>query len=85
MKTLILLLALIPAFAGTGAAFAQQPQQQPADPAFMQKAIQALQTQRNQALDAQAVVEAKAMQLADEVAKLKTELDELKKKPEPQK
>jgi len=60
-------------------ALAQQPQSP--DPAFMQKALTALQGQRNQALDGQAVAEARAAQLADEVAKLKAEIEALKKPP----
>lgn len=70
MKALLALLV--------SSAFAQQPQQPP-DPAFMQKAIGAMQQQRNQAYDQAAIAEARAAQLADEVAKLKAELDELKK------
>jgi hypothetical protein len=62
----------------TTSAFAQP--QLPPDPAFLQKAITALQQQRNDALDRQAGSEAKASQLAEENAKLKAENEELKKK-----
>ena len=73
MKSLALLLAL------TTAAFAQQ---SPApDPAFLQKAVNALITQRNNALNAQADTEARLSQLADENAKLKAEIEALKKPP----
>ena len=57
-------------------------QQAPPDPAFMQKAIVALQAQRNAALDAQAVAEARASVLAEEVATLKKQIDETRAKAE---
>lgn len=56
-------------------AFAQQ---QPADPAFMQKAITALQAQRNEAADKLAIEAARSMMLSEENAKLKADLDKLK-------
>jgi hypothetical protein len=59
-------------------AFAQAPQL--VDSAFMQKAINVLQQQRNNALDQRAASEAKAAQLLEENAKLKAENEELKKK-----
>ena len=74
MKTIVIALLLLAV-----PARAQQPQMPP-DPAFMQKAITALQQQRNDALDRQAGSEAKASQLAEENAKLKAENEELKKK-----
>jgi hypothetical protein len=63
---------------------AARTQQQPPDPAFMQKAIAALQAQRNTALDAQAMAESRAAMLADEVVSLKRQIDDLKKKAEPE-
>lgn len=60
-------------------------QQAPPDPAFLQKAAGALQAQRNTALDAQAVAEARAAMLADEVAALKKQVEDLKPKAEPPK
>lgn len=59
-------------------AYAQQ-----ADPAFLQKAIAAVQAQRNNALDAAAVAEARAAQLADENAKLKAQIEQ-QAKPKPE-
>ena len=56
-------------------------QQQSPDPAFLQKAVNALITQRNNALNAQADTEARLSQLADENAKLKAEIEALKKPP----
>lgn len=53
------------------------------DPDFLQKAISAVQAQRNAALDKAAVMEAQATKLAEENAKLKAEIDELKKKKDP--
>lgn len=65
------------------AAIAQQPQQpqqsQQADPAFMAKAIQTLQQQRNNALDQLAAEQARRLMLEDEVTKLKAELEAAKK------
>ena len=49
------------------------------DPVFLQKAVVALQAQRNAALDAQAVAEARAAQLTDEVAALKKQIEDAKK------
>jgi hypothetical protein len=45
-------------------ALAQQP-----DPAFLQRAVQALQAQRNAALDAEAISEAKALGLTEDLNK----------------
>lgn len=56
-------------------AFAQQ---QPSDPAFMQKAISALQAQRNAAQDAAASAEARLAQLMDDFGNLRTELAKAK-------
>ncbi len=54
-----------------------QPVQQP-DPAFLQKAIGALQNQRNAALDGQAVCEARSASQAEQVAALTAERDKFK-------
>lgn len=64
-------------------AFAQP--QPPPDPVFLARALSALQAQRNAALDAQVVAEARAAMLADDVAQLKAKLDEMTKKAEPAK
>jgi hypothetical protein len=50
------------------------------DIATLQRATQVLQAQRNNALDQQAGAEVRAGALAEENAKLRTEIDELKKK-----
>jgi hypothetical protein len=56
------------------------------DPAFLQKAVQALQTQRNNEADQRAVAEARAAMLQDEVTKLQKDLAEARKpKEEPAK
>jgi hypothetical protein len=68
---LLLLLAASPASA----------QQQP-DPQFMQRAIAALQTQRNQALDTAAGAEARAAGLADDLARAQARIKELEQKQE---
>lgn len=65
-------------------AYAQTPPQQP-DPAFMQRAIVALQTQRNNALDAQLVAEARLQGVTDELAKANAKLKELEDKKAPEK
>lgn len=58
----------------------------PPDPAFLQKAVQALQTQRNNEADQRAVAEARSAMLQDEVTKLQKELaDARKPKEEPAK
>jgi hypothetical protein len=60
-------------------------QQQQADPAFMQRAITSLQTQRNNAFDAAAVAEAKAAGLTEDLAKANAkikELEDAKSKPD---
>lgn len=75
MKASILLLALLLA----GPAFAQQ---QPPDPAFMAKAIAALQVQRNQAQDAAAIAQAKVEQLTEDLGKANARVKELEPKPE---
>ncbi len=67
----ILLVLTIPALA-----------QQPLDPAFLQRALGALQAQRNQAMDAAAVSEAKAAGLADDLAKAQARIKELETKKE---
>lgn len=52
-------------------------------PGVLEKAIVVMQSQRNQALDAQANAETRALLCTDEVTKLKAELEELRKKLEP--
>jgi hypothetical protein len=54
-------------------------QQAPPDPATLQRAITAIQQQRNSALDQAASMQIEAQRLADENAKLKAEIEELKK------
>lgn len=73
MKKLAVLILLIasPALA----------QQQPPDPAFLQRALGAMQAQRNQAMDSAAVSEAK---LAEALARIKT-LEASAPKEEPKK
>jgi hypothetical protein len=51
-------------------------QQQP-DPAFLQRAVNALQAQRNQALDAAAIAQARAAGLTDDLAKAQERIKEL--------
>lgn len=67
-KIIVLALALL----ATPALAQQQP-----PPAFLEKAIAALQTQRNNALDAQAAAEARAALLAEELTKAKARITEL--------
>jgi len=67
-----LLLAATPAVA----------QQQP-DPAFLQRALASMQSQRNQAMDALAVQEAKSVGLADDLAKAQARIKELEPKNAP--
>jgi hypothetical protein len=62
-------------------AFAQQ---QP-DASFLQRAINTLQTQRNTALDAQAVAEARASGFTEELAKANAKIKELEDKVNPPK
>jgi len=62
-------------------AFAQQPQ----DTAFLQRAISSLQTQRNNALDAQAAAEAKIAGLIDDLTKANFKIKELEDKLNPPK
>lgn len=59
-------------FVFTVSATAQQ-----ADPVFLQRAITAVQTQRNMTLDAQAVCEARAVGLNEDLAKALTKIKEL--------
>lgn len=53
---------------------------QSADPAFLQRAITAVQTQRNLAMDAAAVAEAKVSTLTDDLAKAQAKIKELEAK-----
>jgi len=71
MKKLLLLLLL--------ATPAQAQQQQQPDTATLQKAITALQQQRNQAWDAAAAAQIEVQKLSEELAKLKAEIE--KKEP----
>ena len=57
----------------------------PPDAAFMQRAITSLQAQRNTALDNQAVAEAKATGLAEDLTKANTKIKELEDKINPPK
>lgn len=77
MKRYLIALMLLPS-----AALAQQVTQPPADIKFMQKSIAAIQAQRNEALDAQAWLDAKASTLTDENAALAKQIDDLTKKAE---
>lgn len=61
-------------------AAAQQP-----DPMFLQRAIAAVQTQRNVAMDAAAVAEAKVAALTEELDKAKVRVKELEAKIEEKK
>ena len=58
-------------------------QQPPADPAFLQQALVALQGQRNRALDEAAVAQAQAAKMQADLAAVTKERDELKAKLEP--
>ena len=69
------------ALALTNPALAQQPQQPP-DPVLLQKLIGSLQVQRNQALDAAAVAEARAVMANDELAKAQAAAKDAKPKDE---
>lgn len=60
-------------------------QQNVPDPAFLQRAIASIENQRNQALSAQVVAEAKAAGLAEELAKANAKIKELESKPAPEK
>ena len=73
MKLIILILCLF-----SGAALAQ-PQQQP-DPAYLQKVLAAVQFQRNQALDNEAVLRAQLDTVSAELAKAKARIEELEAK-----
>jgi hypothetical protein len=75
-----LFLALATCLILVSGSYAQQPAAggQP-DPAFLQKAVQALQIQRNNEADQRAVAEARGAMLQDEVTKLQKELAEAKK------
>ena len=66
----------------TSSAFAQQPQQ-PDQQAFMQRAISALQAQRNAALDAHAASEAKLSGLTEDLAKANLKIKGLEDKLNP--
>jgi hypothetical protein len=68
MRIFLILLAI------SSSALAQQP-----DPVFLQKAIAAVQAQRDAANNNAAIETARAAMLADEVAKLKAEIEEMKK------
>lgn len=74
MKTVLAAIFCLAAWAG----FAQQAP----DPAFLQRALSALQAQRNAALDSQVVAEARAAGLTDDLAKATARIKELETKPE---
>lgn len=59
--------------------------QQQADPVFLQRAVTALQTQRNQALDNAASIAARAEGLAEELARANVRIKELEQSAEPKK
>lgn len=63
------------------AAVAAYAQQQP-DPAVMQRAMNVLQAQRNQAFDQAATAEVRAAGLADDLAKAQARIKELEPKAE---
>lgn len=70
-------LILIAAVLLPSATLAQQ-----ADPAFLQRAVSVLQSQRNEALNAAAAQQARADGLADDLAKAQGRIKELERKPE---
>lgn len=74
------LIALALAVLFSTAAQAQQP-----DPVFLQRALAAVQTQRNMALDAAAVAEAKAALITEELAKVQVRIKDLEAKVEEKK
>jgi len=76
MKRLALALLLL-----ATPAVAQQ-QQQP-DPAFLQRALASMQSQRNQALDSAAIADAKAAGLAEDLAKAQARVKDLEHKADP--
>lgn len=71
LRSLIIAFVLVPALA-----FAQGP-----DPIFLQKALTAVQTQRNLAMDQAAVAEANTRLLSDELAKAQAKIKDLEAKP----
>lgn len=75
---LILVTILVIVFAVTGMGVRAQ---QAPDPVFLQHAITAVQTQRNLAMDAQAVSDAKLAALTEELTKAKARIKELEFKP----
>lgn len=79
MKIYLLLLTLLGTTLALDGAFAQTPtasQGQP-DPIFLQKAVQALQTQRNNEADQRTVAEARAAMLQDQVLELQKKVQTL--------
>lgn len=76
MKRLLILACLL----ATPAIAQQQP-----DPAMLQRAIGAVQAQRNQALDQAASCSASAGSLADELTKAQARIKTLEQPPEPPK
>lgn len=58
-------------------------QQQPPDPTTLQRAIAAVQAQRNAALDQAASMQIEIQRLTEENAKLKAEIDAAKKPADP--
>jgi hypothetical protein len=78
---MIRLIVVIAILALASAASAQQAP----DPAFLQRAVTAIQTQRNQALDVAAAQQARADGLADDLAKAQARIKELEPKSDAQK
>lgn len=64
----------------TTAAIAQ-PAPPAVDPALLQRALNVLQAQRNQAMDSAAIAEARAAGLTDDLAKANARIKELEPKP----
>lgn len=67
----VLALAAAPAFA----------EQQPADPAFLQRALDSVATQRNNALNSAAVQEARASLLEEQVKRLEARIKQFEANP----
>jgi hypothetical protein len=78
---MIRLIGMIAAVLVSTAAFAQQQN----DPAFLARAISAMQSQRNVALDSAVMERARADGIADELAKAQARIKELEPKPETRK
>ncbi len=77
MKRLALVLTIL----GACPALAQQPP----DPVFLQRALVAMQAQRNAAMDDVVALRAQLEMARDDLAKAQAQIKELDKKPEPAK